>query len=141
MKGGPSMARMPTTSGPHATLYSLVCLLVLSVGAALGAAGDTPRRGGTLRWVALALETLDPHLRTLQVTYILANHFLEGLYTTGLDGGPIPMLAEGHTISDDGLRYTFNLRRGVPFHHGKELTAGDVVPSLQRWGRKRPWGR
>jgi peptide/nickel transport system substrate-binding protein len=135
------MARMPTTSGPHATLYSLVCLLVLSVGMALGAAGDTPRRGGTLRWVALALETLDPHSVTTGATWIISSHCLEGLYTIGQDGGPIPMLAEGHTIRDDGLLYTFKLRRGVPFHSGKELTAADVVPSLQRWGRKHPWGR
>jgi peptide/nickel transport system substrate-binding protein len=51
------------------------------------------------------------------------------------------MLAEGHTVSDDGLVYTIKLRRGVPFHHGKELTAADAVASLLRWGKITPGGR
>ena len=40
------MARMPTTSGHQVTLHSLVCLLVLGVGTALGAAGDTAAQRG-----------------------------------------------------------------------------------------------
>jgi peptide/nickel transport system substrate-binding protein len=43
----------------------------------------------------------------------------------------VPMLAEGQTVSDDGLLYTIQLRRGVPFHRGQELTVADVVASLQ----------
>lgn len=43
--------------------------------------------------------------------------------------------------SDDGLVYTFKLRRGVPFHHGKELTAADAVASLLRWGKITPGGK
>src|SRR5207249_1423697 len=31
-----------------------------------------------------------------------------------------------------GLTWTFNLRRGVKFHHGREVTADDVVFSLSR---------
>jgi peptide/nickel transport system substrate-binding protein len=136
------MERTPMIVGLQIILHGLVCLLVLSVGTALGAAGDTPRRGGTLRWaLAVAWPTLDPHSVTTGATWVIANHFLESLYTLGQDGGPIPMLAEAHTVSDDGLLYTFQLRRGVPFHHGKELTAADVVPSLRRWGRKHLWGR
>jgi peptide/nickel transport system substrate-binding protein len=51
------------------------------------------------------------------------------------------MLAEGHTVSDDGRRYTIALRRGVKFHNGKELTAADVVVSLTRWGRLQTSGK
>lgn len=42
-----------------------------------------------------------------------------------------PMLAEGYTISDDGLTYTFNLRPGVFFQNGEPLTSRDVVASWQ----------
>jgi peptide/nickel transport system substrate-binding protein len=44
-----------------------------------------------------------------------------------------PDLAERWTSSPDGLTWTFNLRKGVQFHHGYgELTAEDVVYSLNR---------
>lgn len=46
---------------------------------------------------------------------------------------PIPILAEGVEISDDGLTYVFTLRRGVRFHNGKEMTARDVKASLERY--------
>jgi peptide/nickel transport system substrate-binding protein len=45
------------------------------------------------------------------------------------------MLAEGYTVSDGGRTFTIRLRKGVKFHHGKELTAPDVVASLTRWGK------
>ncbi|MGB6866172.1 MAG: ABC transporter substrate-binding protein, partial [Candidatus Aminicenantaceae bacterium] len=43
-----------------------------------------------------------------------------------------PGLAEYWEISSDKKVYTFYLRRGVRFHHGKELVAGDVKYSLER---------
>ena len=43
-----------------------------------------------------------------------------------------PWLAESHTVSADGLTYTFKLRRGAKFHHGAEVTAEDVRYSIER---------
>ena len=43
-----------------------------------------------------------------------------------------PALARYWRASRDGLLWTFTLRRGVRFHHGRELTADDVVYSLTR---------
>lgn len=43
-----------------------------------------------------------------------------------------PALAEFWKVSRDGLVWTFTLRRGVKFHHGREVTADDVVYSLTR---------
>jgi len=59
----------------------------------------------------------------------------ETLYTYDKAYSPIPFLAQGHTVSDGGRRYTIALRRGVKFHNGKEMTAADVVASLNRWGK------
>lgn len=47
-------------------------------------------------------------------------------------GDAVPGLAEDWEISDDGLTYTFNLREGVTFQDGSELTSEDVVWSLER---------
>ena len=62
---------------------------------------------------------------------------LANLYDTlifpNADGGVDPWLAESWEVSDDGTTYTFNLRQGVMFHDGSELTAGDVVYSYNRF--------
>ncbi len=39
---------------------------------------------------------------------------------------PKPKMAERWEISEDGLTYTFYLRKGIKFHDGKELTVRDV---------------
>jgi peptide/nickel transport system substrate-binding protein len=44
----------------------------------------------------------------------------------------MPALAESWEISGDGLTYIFNLHDGVTFHDGTEMTAEDVVFSLER---------
>ena len=44
----------------------------------------------------------------------------------------VPALAQYWTASRDGLTWTFTLRRGVKFHHGREVSADDVVYSLTR---------
>ncbi|MGE3165600.1 MAG: ABC transporter substrate-binding protein [Planctomycetota bacterium] len=45
----------------------------------------------------------------------------------------VPSLAETMPeVSPDGRVYTFTLRRGVKFHHGRELVAQDVKYSLSR---------
>jgi peptide/nickel transport system substrate-binding protein len=41
-------------------------------------------------------------------------------------------LAEGWTVSDDGLIFTFKIRRGVKFHDGSALTARDVKASYDK---------
>jgi peptide/nickel transport system substrate-binding protein len=63
----------------------------------------------------------------------------EGLLGFGPDGpDPIPELAtevptkENGLISEDGLVYTFNIRQGVKFHDGTDLTAEDVRYSWDR---------
>ncbi|MBN2394805.1 MAG: ABC transporter substrate-binding protein [Anaerolineae bacterium] len=44
----------------------------------------------------------------------------------------IPVLATGWTISPDGQTYTFDIRSGVIFHNGNDLTPEDVAYTFQR---------
>lgn len=43
-----------------------------------------------------------------------------------------PHLAHYWEVSQDGLYYTFYLRKGVLFHHGREMTAHDVFYTFSR---------
>ncbi len=92
--------------------------------------------GGTLR-VALASEpgTLDMPMTTGVAASIPGRHIFEGLFAFDEDYAPQPFLAESWSLSDDGTVATFDLRRGVLFHNGEEMTAPDVVASLNRWGQ------
>ena len=45
---------------------------------------------------------------------------------------PIPAIAEFWEASRDGRLWTFTLRQGVRFHHGREVTAQDFVYSFSR---------
>ena len=85
--------------------------------------------------------SLDPHWGTQTITEVLANHIYEGLYAVDESYRPIPMLAESHTVSRDGLAYTVKLRQGIAFHNGKEMTSDDVVASLGRWGKRSVYGK
>src|SRR5213592_2160127 len=106
------------------------------------AVAQTPRRGGVLRVGNLGEPpALDAHWTTASITETLTNHLYEGLYSLDASNRPIPMLAESHSVSRDGLTYTFKLRQGIKFHNGKEMTSEDVVPSLARWGKQSIYGK
>jgi len=44
----------------------------------------------------------------------------------------VPDLAEKWTVSKDAKTYTFDIRKGVKFHNGRELTAEDIKYNLER---------
>jgi peptide/nickel transport system substrate-binding protein len=115
----------------------------VSVGAAAPSAPpEAPVRGGVLR-VAHSGEppTIDLHWTSGAPTQDVAIHIFEGLFALSGRYEPQPMLVERWTLTADRRTYTFALRRGVLFHHGRELAADDVVASLQRWGQVAARGR
>src|SRR5216117_1165683 len=119
-----------------------VALLTIVLSAGSASAADIPKRGGVLRVGNLGEPpALDAHWTTASITETLTNHLYEGLYSLDASNRPIPMLAESHSVSQDGLTYTFKLRQSVKFHNGKEMTSEDVVASLARWSKQSIYGK
>ena len=88
----------------------------------------------TLRFIPQAdLAILDPLTTTAYPTRGHAHLVWDTLY--GIDDKfvPQPQLAEGHTVSADGLTWTFTLRDGPKFHDGEKILAKDAVASVKRW--------
>jgi len=111
-----------------------VVIVLVAVATRGWAQPGAPQRGGTLT-VALSADppALDIHSTTAYLTEIVSWHVFESLFTYDRNFRIIPMLAEGYTVGAGGREYTIALRAGVRFHNGQELTARDVVASLQRW--------
>src|SRR5438034_6474229 len=129
--GGDSMAR---------TALMIVFLVMLSAPSV--AAQPAPRPGGILKAAMIGEPpTLDTHTTTATIAYQIAWHVFETLYTYDRQYLPVPHLAEAHTVTDGGRRYTITLRKGVKFHNGRELTAADAAASIQRWGRLHTTGK
>jgi peptide/nickel transport system substrate-binding protein len=113
--------------------YLLMLLLTLSF---LGFAQDDPApvAGGT---VSVSLVTdppgWDPTKSTSQeIARVVYNNVYEGLTTIAEDGTIQPRLAESWTTSEDGLSWTFNIREGVKFHDGTDLSLDDIVAAFAR---------
>ena len=102
-----------------------------------------PVRGGTLTMTVnpeppLLLSAINTTLQMGMIT----TKVMEGLLSYDLNLNPQPQLAESWKISPDGLTYTFNLRKGVKWHDGKDFTSDDVAYSLTKvWKPLHPRGR
>jgi peptide/nickel transport system substrate-binding protein len=97
-----------------------------AAGGAATPAAATPKTGGTLR-VAIPADpaSLDGHLFAagrFDTTWLIYDRLTE--YDLNLK--PQPMLAESWDISSDNKQIKLNLRKGVTFHDGRELTSDDV---------------
>ena len=109
----------------------LVWVVALAFGLTSSAlAADTARYGGTLKLGWGTLDTSDFHRHTGTIS--IPHPFAETLTSLSKDGQPKPFLAESWQVSDDGLTYTFKIRRGVKFHNGREMTAADVMANFER---------
>ncbi|MFI5341187.1 MAG: ABC transporter substrate-binding protein [Candidatus Methylomirabilales bacterium] len=99
------------------------------------AATEQPRYGGLLTQDTFADA---PHFDLHQSETIAALLPLAPCYNRLVQYDPfdptkiVPDLAERWEISQDGKLYTFHLRRGVKFHHGKPFGAEDVKASWDR---------
>lgn len=90
---------------------------------------------GMLRYATVGEPpSLDQQVITSDLATTIAHHMFEGLYTFNGSSAPVPLLASGETVSEDGKTIVISLRKGVQFHNGQAMTSADVLASLQRWG-------
>ena len=75
---------------------------------------------------------LDPHLSAASLTQQMMLNVFEGLVRPTPDGGIEPAVAQSYSVSNDGLTYTFILRRGIKFHNGDLVTVDDLRYTFER---------
>jgi peptide/nickel transport system substrate-binding protein len=93
-----------------------------------------PISGGTLT-IAVPDEPpgLDPTTSpAAAIARIVYNNLLEGPVRLNMQGEVVRALVDQYSVSIDGTVYTFTLRPGVKFHHGRPLTSEDVKFTLER---------
>jgi peptide/nickel transport system substrate-binding protein len=89
--------------------------------------------GGTFRrMLGNSPSTLDPTFVTDMYGGNVVRQIFDGLVQFDAHLNLVPSIAEFWEASQDGKTWTFALRRGVKFHHGREVTAHDVVYSFTR---------
>jgi peptide/nickel transport system substrate-binding protein/oligopeptide transport system substrate-binding protein len=76
--------------------------------------------------------TLDPTVLTDIYGRAVVSQIFDALVQFDAKLNPIPALAEFWEASPDGRTWTFVLRQGVKFHHGREMTVHDVVYTFTR---------
>lgn len=86
------------------------------------------------------LRVLDPVITTAHITRNHAYMIYDVLIAEDDKAAIKPQMAE-FTVSDDAMVYTFTLRDGLKFHDGADVTAEDVVASLQRWAKRDTGGQ
>lgn len=121
-------------------VISAVCILLLSLSGEIiegvGAGGrresTQPVRDRLIFGLSGDPDTLDPHATTGTLTFQVTRSIFDTLVEPDQEGQIVPALAESWNISEDGTRWTFNLRQDVLFHHGRPLTAEDVQATFSR---------
>src|SRR5262245_13642071 len=77
-------------------------------------------------------ESLDPHKTSTTYEAHIMRDLYEGLVMQNAKAEVIPGAAESWTVSDDGLVYTFKLRKDAVWSDGSPVTADDFVFSFRR---------
>jgi ABC-type transport system substrate-binding protein len=100
----------------------------------VGAGHTTPQQGGTFTFFHESnVRSLDPHIAYDELSIMAVRLMFDGLLDYDEDANLIPRLAEAMPeVSEDGKTFRFRIRKGVRFHHGREMTAEDVRWSLER---------
>ncbi|MDR7417792.1 MAG: ABC transporter substrate-binding protein [Armatimonadota bacterium] len=109
---------------------------------ALAAPGGPPKRGGVLVVGSdVSPPGLDPAKSAAAHTWMVSEHVYSNLLRRSPANRLVPDLAESYEVSGS-TTFVFRLRRGVQFHHGRELTSDDVKFTFERMADQRtasPW--
>jgi peptide/nickel transport system substrate-binding protein/oligopeptide transport system substrate-binding protein len=109
-------------------IFVIISLIFLS-----SCAVDSDRKDG---FIYMRLNTnpntLDPALINNVASAEIAAKIFNGLVRLNDSLEILPDIASSWKISNDGLRYSFYLKKGVKFSNGREVTAHDFKYSFQR---------
>jgi peptide/nickel transport system substrate-binding protein len=128
---------------PTRTMWRILGIAAMTGAVAVPVAAQTAnpqaKKGGSIVFANIAGPGhFDPAMFCTTVELEPAMHMLESLMMMDNTYQAKPMLASKVDVSTDGRRFTFALRKGVKFHNGKEMTATDVVATLQRYAKISP---
>jgi peptide/nickel transport system substrate-binding protein len=120
-----------------------ICALLISAVEPVSAAGGEEEARDVVE-VAIAgdPDSLDPHATSGTLTFQVLRNVYDTLLVPNQEGRLEPSLATAWEVSDDELRWTFELREGVTFHDGSAFTAEDVKATFERIlaeGSGSPW--
>ncbi len=109
--------------------------MILALAAILTGCGTSPENGPRVFRYRLASDP--PSLDTIHCTDTSSATIVLKIFEGLVDQDPatmeiIPALAEKWEISEDGLTYTFHLKKGVFFHNGREVTSADFRYNFER---------
>ncbi len=110
----------------------VLCLCMLFLTACSGSSS-------TITTYTIALEQMprnfDPQVASADNELLVLTNIYDGLFEY-VDGEIVPNVCESYTVSDDGLTYTFNLRKDSTFYLSKTeqipVTSKDFAFALQR---------
>ena len=107
------------------------CLLALMTALFLAGTGAAAE-GEIVFNLAVEPQTIDPvRNNAVDGSNVIFNLF-DGLVRIGFDDAPEPGCAERWEVSEDGMTWTFHLRKGLKWSDGKPLTAEDFRYGLLR---------
>ena len=101
---------------------------------AIARAQGKPTAANTVRAVFHGdIPTYDPIWTTANMSAYHGAMVYDTLF--GIDGNqvPQPQMVGKYGVSDDKLTWTFELRDGLKWTDGTDVTTADVIPSLKRW--------
>src|SRR5699024_8412997 len=96
------------------------------------ASGDTASKDNVTIAFQENVQTLDPHNSSSGIDISVLLTMYESLFIPNEEGELDPLLAEGYEVSEDGLKYTFQLKEGVKFTDGAKFNAETVKINLER---------
>lgn len=122
-------------SGIFILLALIISILLMSSSPGVVEAHEHEERyGGTINIAQkMAVSHLDSDNSTDWLITSMMNHVYEGLFEFDENLEAQPHLAKDYEITDEGRKYIVELREGVLFHNGDEMTSDDVIASFNRW--------
>lgn len=102
-------------------IFLLIMLIIISTFS--GCTKETKDDQNLVVALEFGIMNLDPgYLRLLNEQYVACNLW-EGLVRKNINGSIEPGIAEKYEVSEDGLKYTFHLRKNARWSDGAKVTA------------------